>query len=53
MVPVGSRVRMRVKMLSCEPRGGGYQLINEFTIEVEGQDRPACVAESVGLLYPG
>ena len=44
MVPVGSRVRMRTKMLSCEPRGGALQITNQFTIEVEGEERPACVA---------
>jgi acyl dehydratase len=52
MVPVGSRVRMRTKLLSCEPRGGALQLTNLFTIEVEGEERPACVAEVVSLLYP-
>lgn len=51
-VPVGSRIRMRVKMLSCEQRAGAYQIINQCTIEVEGQDRPACVAENISLLYP-
>ncbi len=51
-VPVGSRIRMRVKMLSCEQRGGAYQIINQCTIEVEGQERPACIAENIGLLYP-
>jgi acyl dehydratase len=51
MVPVGSRVRGRQKLLSAEARGDATQLISEFTIEVEGQERPACVAESIGLLY--
>jgi acyl dehydratase len=51
-VPVGSRIRMRVKMLSCEQRAGAYQVINECTIEIEGKDRPACVAENVSLIYP-
>lgn len=51
-VPVGSRIRMRLRMLKCEARGGGYQLINECTIEREDQDRPACVAETVSILYP-
>jgi acyl dehydratase len=53
MVPVGSRLRMRSKMLSCEPRGAGFQVLNEFTIEIEGQERPACVAEVVSLIFPG
>lgn len=52
VVPVGSRVRMRLKMLSAEMRGGAYQIVNECTVEIEGQERPACVAETVSLLYP-
>jgi acyl dehydratase len=52
VVPVGSRIRMRVKMLSCDQRGGAYQVINECTIEIEGQDRPACVSENISLIYP-
>lgn len=51
-VPVGSRIRMRLKVLSCEPRGPGLQVINQCTIEVEGQERPACVAETIAILYP-
>ncbi len=50
-VPVGARVRMRLKMLTCEMRAGAYQVTNQSTIEVEGQERPACVAEIVSLLY--
>lgn len=51
MVPVGSRVRGRQKLLSAEERAGGLQLINEFTIEIEGQDRPACVAQTISIVY--
>ncbi len=51
MVPVGSRVRARQKLLSAEERSGGMQLINEFTIEIEGQDRPACICEWISLVY--
>ena len=51
MVPVGSRVRARQKILSVEARAGGLQIINEMTIEIEGQDRPACVAETISLIY--
>jgi len=50
--PVGSRVRLRVKMLSCEPRGGALQITNECTVELENDERPACVAEIVSLIYP-
>lgn len=52
MVPVGARVRARSKLLSTEPKGPGTQMINEITIEIEGQDRPACVAETISIIYP-
>jgi acyl dehydratase len=52
MAPVGSRVRLRLKVLKVEQRGGALQVINECTIEVENEERPACVAETVALLYP-
>lgn len=51
MVPVGSRVRARSKLLAAEPKAGGMQLTNEVTIEIEGKDRPACVAETISLIY--
>ena len=51
-VPVGARIRMKLKMLSCEARGGGFQVTNQCTIEVENEERPACVAEIVSLVYP-
>jgi acyl dehydratase len=51
MVPVGSKLRARQKLLSAEPRSGGLQLVNEMTIEIEGQDRPACVAETISMIY--
>lgn len=52
MAPVGCRLRLRVKLLACEQRAGAYQLTNQCTIEVDGEERPACVAETVSLLYP-
>ena len=51
MVKVGKRIRLRQKLLSVEPKAGGVQLRNENTIEIEGEDRPACVAETLSLLY--
>lgn len=52
MVRVGSRVRLRQKLLSVEPRGEGVMVKNAFTFEIEGEDRPACVAEALFLLFP-
>jgi acyl dehydratase len=51
MVPVDSKVRLRQKCLKVEERAGGKQVMMESTIEIEGKDRPACVAESIGILY--
>jgi acyl dehydratase len=58
-VPVGSRVRMRARLLSVQdvdrlPGGEfseGVQATIDQTFEIEGQDRPACVAESVVMYY--
>ena len=51
MVRVGKRVRLRQKLLAAEARAGGLQLKNECTIEIEGEDRPACVAETISVIY--
>lgn len=53
MVRVGKRVRMRQKLIGAEPKAGGMQIKNECTIEIEGEDRPACVAETISVLYGG
>ena len=50
-VKVGKRVRLRQKLAKVEPRAGGLQLTNECTIEIEGENRPACVAETVAVLF--
>jgi acyl dehydratase len=50
-VPAGARVRGRFVMKSVEPRGENrFLLCNEVTIELEGSDKPACIAESLGLV---
>ncbi len=51
MVPVNSKVRARVKLLNMEPKSGGVQMTNEVTMEVEGSDRPAMVAETLSLVF--
>ncbi|MGA0601606.1 MaoC family dehydratase [Caulobacter sp. KR2-114] len=53
MVRVGKRVRLRQKLIGVEPKAGGLQIKNECTIEIEGEDRPACVAETISILYGG
>ena len=52
-VPVGSRVRARAEVISIDEVGGGwYQVVTRFTVEVDGNEKPACVAESVGRALP-
>jgi acyl dehydratase len=51
MVKVGSKVRAVQKLLSVEPKAGGLMVTSEVTIEIEGESRPACVAETVSLLF--
>jgi acyl dehydratase len=52
-VPVGSRVRGRMKLLASEPiEKDGMQMTWQVTMEREGSDRPVCIAESVSRRYP-
>jgi acyl dehydratase len=51
-VPAGSRLRARVKLLECTPvAGNGMQIVWQVTVEREGSDKPACVAESVSRRF--
>jgi acyl dehydratase len=49
-VRVGSRVRAIVSFGEVTSAAGGLQLVQTFVVEVEGADKPACVAETVVLL---
>jgi acyl dehydratase len=50
-VRAGARIRDRIVLLSAEPRGPGRMLLKtRHTIEVEGEEKPALVAESLALL---
>ncbi|MEY2996553.1 MAG: putative 3-hydroxyacyl-thioester dehydratase [Actinomycetota bacterium] len=46
-VPVGSRLRLGVKLLEVEDVSGGVQMTMEFTFECEGASKPSCVAEII------
>ena len=50
-VPAGARIRSRETLLAVEPKAGGLALTRDVTVEIEGQDRPAVVAEWIGVLY--
>jgi acyl dehydratase len=50
-VRVGSRIRGVGKLASVEPVAGGVQAVTVVTIEVEGQDKPGCVVETISRYY--
>jgi len=52
-VKAGSKVRGSYKLLEIQEfKGNGYRVKNELTIEIQNKERPACVAETIGVLYP-
>jgi acyl dehydratase len=53
MVPVDSRVRLRQSIASAEKtKDNGVRLILDGTLEIEGSERPAVVAQTIRLIYP-
>ena len=52
-VPIGGRIRARGVVRDAREVGGAAQLSVEVTIDLEGADRPACVAQAVWRHYPG
>ena len=51
MVPVGSRVRARATVIQARKRAGALHLLSEIRVEVEGERKPACVAETLGMYF--
>jgi acyl dehydratase len=48
-VPVGSRIRGYSQIVELSDIGGGWhQVVTRFTVEIEGGEKPVCVADSVG-----
>ena len=51
-VRVGSRVRLRSTLMSFDDKGGGqYLMKSNNVIEIDGEDKPALIAETLALLY--
>jgi acyl dehydratase len=46
-VKVGSRIRARCTLLDVAEVKGGLQITEQYNVEVEGEERPACVAEAI------
>jgi acyl dehydratase len=51
-VQAGARVRLRQRLVSVEDvANNGVRVTSEMTVEIEGQERPALVAETIGVQY--
>jgi acyl dehydratase len=52
-VPAGGRIRARLELAEVEPRADGRLLIKtRNTVELEGAEKPALVADALTLLVP-
>ena len=49
-VKAGARVRLRVVLMEVEEKGGGLVMKTNNTLEIEGSDKPALIAESLALI---
>ena len=53
-VKAGARVRLRVTLVGVEPKDGGQLVLKtKNTLEIEGSDKPALIAETLALVVPG
>lgn len=50
-VPSGARVRLTLRLKASEPVEGGRRLVMDATVEIEGKERPALVAETITVAY--
>ncbi len=51
-VPCGSRIRLSMKLKEAVPmEGNGMRFTYDHTVELEGSERPACVAEMIAIIY--
>ncbi len=51
-VKSGSRVRGHGEFIEIKEVTGGYQSTLRVTIEIEGEDKPACVVDTISRYYP-
>ena len=51
MVEVDSRIRARAVVTRVRQRSGAIQVMGQTTVEIEGENKPACVAETVSFYY--
>lgn len=51
-VKPGDRIRAVTRLLDLKRVGDGLEFCYQLTVELEGSDKPACVAEQLVRLYP-
>lgn len=51
-VKSGAAIRARTELLALEMMGEGVQITYKITVDIEGGDKPACVAEFLARVYP-
>lgn len=49
--PVGAKIRGRVSLMEYEAKAGGAKYKLKLVMELDGQEKPACIAEWIGLAY--
>ena len=52
VVPVGSRIRAGAELIDLTDRAQGTQATLRWTVEIEGGEKPACVAETIVVYVP-
>ncbi|HET7341696.1 MAG TPA: MaoC family dehydratase [Methylomirabilota bacterium] len=50
-VQAGARIRLRQRLANVETIPGGIRITSQMTVEIEGQDKPALVAELMSVQY--
>jgi acyl dehydratase len=46
-VKVGARIRAHCTLLAVEAAGAGLQITEQYSVEIEGESKPACIAEAI------
>jgi acyl dehydratase len=52
VVRVGARVRGSAQLMAVEEVNGGVQATTRVTVEIQGQERPGCVVDTISRYYP-
>lgn len=50
-VRAGQRIRARISLMNMEDAAGGVQLTWKVTVDLEGNEKPACIAETITRRY--